>query len=146
MWKMILATNAAPSVVLIRLMVGCVFLCDGIQKFLFPGDLGAGRFARLGLPWPEFLGPFVGTFEITCGVLILLGFFTRVATIPLLAIKAVAIRSLYIPILLESGFWRAAHDARTDFAMVMGALFLLIVGAGQWSLDRRLTSAKEIKP
>jgi hypothetical protein len=27
-------------------MVGAVFLSEGIQKFLFPDDLGAGRFSH----------------------------------------------------------------------------------------------------
>jgi uncharacterized membrane protein YphA (DoxX/SURF4 family) len=31
-----------------------------------------------------------------------------------------------------------AHEARTDFAMLLGSIFLLIVGAGAWSLDARL--------
>lgn len=53
-------------------MVGAVLLSEGIQKFLFPGQLGAGRFVKIGLPMPEVLGPFVGTFEIVCGSLVLL--------------------------------------------------------------------------
>jgi len=47
----------------------------------------------------------------------------------------VAIISTKIPIGLEQGFWQMAHAARTDFAMLMGSLFLLIVGAGQLSVD-----------
>jgi uncharacterized membrane protein YphA (DoxX/SURF4 family) len=129
------ASRATTAVVLIRLMVGAVFLSEGIQKFLFPADVGAGRFAKIGLPSPESLAPFVGTFEIVCGALVLLGLFTRLAVIPLLTIMGVALYTTKIPILLKSGFWKMAHEARTDFSMVMGALFLLIVGAGAWSLD-----------
>lgn len=143
LFQKLLATAAPPSTILIRLMVGAVFLSEGIQKFLFPAEIGAGRFAKIGLPSPEFLGPFVGSFEIACGALVLLGLFTRLAVLPLLTIMAVAIDSTKVPILIQSGFWKMAHEARTDFAMVMGALFLLIVGAGAWSVDawlhRRLT-------
>jgi uncharacterized membrane protein YphA (DoxX/SURF4 family) len=128
-------SKAPNAVLLIRLLVGAVFLSEGIQKFLFPDDVGAGRFEKIGLPSPEILGPLVGTFEIACGALVLLGLFTRLAVIPLLTIMAVAIYSTKIPILLKSGFWKMAHDSRTDFSMTMGALFLLIVGAGAWSLD-----------
>lgn len=127
--------NASAWAWLIRLMVGAVFLSEGIQKFLFPADVGAGRFEKIGLPSPEILGPLVGGFEITCGTLVLLGLFTRLAVIPLLAIMATAIYTTKIPILLKSGFWKMAHEARTDFAMTLGALFLLAVGAGAWSLD-----------
>ena len=131
--------SAAPaSTILIRLMVGCVFLSEGIQKFLFPADIGSGRFAKIGLPASEFLGPFVGSFEIICGLLVILGFFTRIAVIPLIIIMLVAIASTKIPILLESGFWKMAHDSRTDFAMLLGSLFLLINGAGPVSIDARL--------
>jgi len=131
----ITASKAPAAVLLMRLMVGCVFLSEGIQKFLFPAEVGAGRFAKIGLPSPEFLAPFVGTFEIACGTLVVLGLLTRLATIPLLTIMGVALYTTKVPILLKSGFWKMAHEARTDFSMVMGALFLLIVGAGAWSLD-----------
>lgn len=128
-------TNEFKWVWLIRLMVGTVFLSEGIQKFLYPAEVGSGRFEKIGLPSPEILGPLVGGFEIVCGALVLLGLFTRLAVIPLLTIMAVAIYSTKIPILLKSGFWKMAHEARTDFAMTLGALFLLTVGAGAWSLD-----------
>ena len=135
-----LATTQAPrAVVLIRLMVGAVFLSEGIQKFLFPADVGAGRFEKIGLPSPELLGPLVGGFEIVCGTLVLLGLFTRLAVIPLLTIMTVAIYTTKVPILLKSGVWKMAHEARTDFSMLLGALFLLIVGAGAWSLDAMLS-------
>jgi len=57
------SSNAPNAVLLIRLMVGVVFLSEGIQKLLFPAEVGAGSFAKIGLPMPEFLGPFVGSFE-----------------------------------------------------------------------------------
>lgn len=130
-------TSAPASVLLIRIMVGGVFLSEGIQKFLYAADVGSGRFAKIGLPNPEFLGPFVGGFEIVCGVLVLLGLFTRLAVLPLLVIMTVAVLSTKIPILQESGFWKMAHASRNDFCMVMGSLYLLVVGAGRWSLDAR---------
>ncbi len=128
---------APPSIILIRVLVGCVFLSEGVQKFLFPAEIGAGRFAKIGLPSPEILASFVGATEIICGVLVLLGFLTRIAVIPLIIIMLTAIVSTKIPILLESGFWKMAHDSRTDFAMLLCSIFLLINGAGKWSLDAR---------
>lgn len=136
----LIATNAPPSVFLIRLLVGAVFLSEGIQKFLYPGDLAAGRFVKIGIPWPEITGPFVGVIEIVCGSLILLGLFTRIAAIPLIIDMLVAISTTKIPILLKSGFWSMAHESRTDFAMMLGSIFLLIVGAGSWSIDAKLSS------
>ena len=137
--------------ILIRLMVGLlVFIPEGIQKLIFPQILGAGRFAKIGLPWPEILGPLVGSVEIACGVLIVLGLFTRLAAIPLIVIMLVAILSTKIPILLghdflifhpakfpRYGFWSMAHEARLDFVMLFTCIYLGITGAGAWSWDAR---------
>ena len=131
----VLRTQAPAAVILIRLAVGSVFLSEGIQKFLFPDQLGAGRFTKIGIPSPDLLGPFVGSIEIVCGVLVLLGLLTRLAAVPLITIMLVAIASTKIPILLEQGFWAMAHEARTDFSMLLGSIFLLIAGAGPASLD-----------
>lgn len=142
MWQRLTETRAPGAVVLIRLVVGAVFLSEGIQKFLFPAQVGAGRFLKIGLPLPEVLGPFVGGFEIVCGGLVLLGLLTRLAVIPLLIIMAVALMTTKWPILMEQGFWAMAHEARTDWSMTLGGLFLLIVGAGRWSCDARWLSPR----
>jgi len=142
MWKRLIGTDAPATVVLIRLLIGAVFLSEGIQKFLFPDQLGAGRFLKIGLPMPELLGPFVGTFEIVCGSLVLLGLLTRLAVIPLLVIMAVALTTTKWPMLAAQGFWHMAYEARTDWSMSLGSMFLLVVGAGRWSLDARLHSGR----
>lgn len=133
------ATKASASVILIRLMVGLVFLSEGIQKFLFPAVRGAGRFEKIGLPEPEMLSYFVASFEVVCGVFIVIGMLTRLAVLPTITIMCVAIFTTKLPMLSEDGFWQMAHAARTDFAMLLGSLYLLCVGAGPWSGDRMLT-------
>ena len=125
------------AILLIRLSVGSIFLSEGVQKFLFPEALGAGRFTTIGIPAPQIMAPFVGVVEIGCGLLVLLGLFTRLATIPLVVDMLVAIATTKVPILLKSGFWSMAHEARTDWAMLLSTLFLLIAGPGSWSLDAR---------
>jgi uncharacterized membrane protein YphA (DoxX/SURF4 family) len=135
MLRKIRNTDHSKTTVLIRLMVGAVFLSEGIQKFLFPEALGAGRFAKIGLPFPEFLASFTGTFEILCGALILIGFFTRLASIPLTIIMLVAISTTKMTILANQGFWAMLHESRTDWAMLLGCIFLLIKGAGYFSFD-----------
>ena len=150
-FRQLIATDAPRWVVLIRIAVGGIFLSEGIQKFLYPGENGAGRFARIGIPSPDVMGPFVGIVEIVCGTLILLGLITRLAAIPLIIDMLVAILATKIPILLGHGFWGFSlrtlpyygpwgmlHEARTDLAMLLGSIFLLLVGAGLWSIDARL--------
>ena len=110
------STAAPAAVFLIRLMVGGIFLSEGIQKFLFPDADGVGRFAKIGIPHPDVMAPFVGGVEVVCGALILLGWLTRLAAIPLLINISVAILSTKIPILLGHGFWhfslpKVAHTA-----------------------------------
>lgn len=122
-----------------RIVVGLVFLSEGIQKFLFPDTVGAGRFAKIGFDNAESLAVFVATFEIVCGLLVLTGTLTRLAAIPLLTIMFTAIATTKIPILLEKGFWSMAHEARTDFAMTMLLIFLVTYGAGRLSTDIFLT-------
>jgi len=142
MWDQLVRSDAPAAVILIRFIVGPVFLSEGIQKFLFPDQLGTGRFLKIGLPMPELLGPFVGAVEIVCGSLVLLGLITRLAVIPLLAIMAVALATTKWPMLVNQGFWTAAHEARTDWSMSLGSLFLLVVGGGPWSLDGWLMSRR----
>jgi putative oxidoreductase len=150
-YNQLLSSHAPAATILIRLLVGWVFLSEGIQKFIFPAALGAGRFSKIGIPWPEAMGPFVGSVEIVGGLLLLTGLLTRLASFILLINISVAILSTKIPILLghaywlfslpdlkSYGFWSMTHEARTDFSMFLGLFFLLIVGAGPWSSDRKL--------
>jgi len=141
MFKKILYTDDARTTLIIRLMTGAVFLSEGIQKFLFADTLGTGRFAKIGLPAAGFLGPFVGCFEIVCGTLVLIGLFTRLAAITLLVIISVAIITTKAQLLSANGFWSMLHDSRTDWAMFLGTVFLIIQGGGRWSADKKLTQA-----
>jgi uncharacterized membrane protein YphA (DoxX/SURF4 family) len=142
--RALLRPDAPAAVILIRLAVGLVFFLEGCKKFLFAADWGVGRFTRIGIPQPEILAPFVGAVEITCGALLVVGLLTRLAAIPLIIDIAVAILTTKVPILVAKGFWPMEADARTDYAMLMGLLFLAAVGAGRWSLDARLTDREQV--
>jgi putative oxidoreductase len=149
-WTDLFHTEAPGWSILVRLLVGLVvFLPEGLQKLIFPDVLGAGRFTRIGIPFPDVMGPFVGVVETVCGALIVLGLFTRLAAIPLIIIMIVALISTKLPIWLghdfwifhlaqdirRHGFWSMMHEARADLTMLLGCIYLLIVGAGRWSLD-----------
>ncbi len=134
--------RGAGANVLVRVLVGSVFLSEGIQKFLFPAALGVGRFAKIGIPMPPISAPFVGVVEIVAGASLLLGLLTRLATLLLLIDIGVAIATTKLPMLIAKGFWATAHEARTDWAMLLGLVFLLASGAGARSLDARLGARK----
>lgn len=129
-------TRAGWGLLLLRLLVGWVFLSEGIQKFLFPAELGAGRFVKIGIPAPQFTGPFVGVVEIVCGALLMLGLATFYATVPLLIDIAVAIATTKLPMLPRQGFWAAMHEGRTDLCMLLGLLAIACLGEGGLSLDQ----------
>jgi putative oxidoreductase len=135
--------TAQASVVLVRLLVGWVFFSEGVQKFLFPAALGVGRFAKIGIPAPHFFAPFVGAVEIVCGLLVIVGFLTRLAAIPLVIDISVAIATTKIPMLANAGFWATMHEARTDLCMLLGSLFLIAVGSGRLSLDTTVHGSNE---
>lgn len=152
MLERILQTRDDWSTLLIRLAVGLVvFFPEGLQKLLFPAILGAGRFAAIGIPWPEVLGPFVGVVEIVCGAAIILGLLTRLAVIPLMIVLIVALLSTKVPILLghdflifnlphinRYGFWSMEHEARLDLCMLLACGYLLVAGSGAGSIDMKL--------
>jgi putative oxidoreductase len=133
------SANNDNSPILIRIIVGVVFLTEGIQKYLFPALLGTGRFEKIGFTDPAFWAYFTGTFEIICGTLILLGLFTRLASIPLLIVMITAFVTTKWPILIHKGIWVMAHEYRTDFAMTLLLIYLLIYGAGKWSIDSKIS-------
>jgi putative oxidoreductase len=134
-WKRILASDAPAATIVIRLLVGAVFLLEGVKKFLFVGQWGARRFARIGIPDPQVMASFVGSIGVLCGLLLLVRLLTRLALIPLIIVIAVAILSSKLPILLKNGLWPMEAQARTDYSMLLGVLFLLLVGPGAWSVD-----------
>ena len=135
MFRSFLAAGGSPANFIIRVAVGGVFFLEGIKKFLFAEEWGSGRFARIGIPVPGLMGPVVGIVETVCGILLLLGVFTRLASLPLLIDISVAIATTKIPIFVKSGFWPMEAEARTDFSMLMGLIFLCIAGAGPLSVD-----------
>jgi uncharacterized membrane protein YphA (DoxX/SURF4 family) len=136
----IFKTADGNSAILVRLIVGLVFLTEGIQKFLFPDLLGTGRFLTIGFSNPAFWANFTGTFEILCGTLIILGLVTRLASIPLIIIMITAFITTKIPILIHKGIWPWAHEYRTDFAMTLLLIYLLIYGSGSWSFDSKIAN------
>lgn len=137
-------TETPGAVIIIRLMTGTVFLSEGIQKFLFTQELGIGRFIKIGIPNPEVMASLVGCVEIVAGSMLLLGLLTRLASIPLLITMSVAIYTTKLSVICD--FWKLAHEARTDYSMIMGLLFLFLVGAGPYSLDRFLFAEKRNRP
>lgn len=135
-------------------MAGGVFLWEGVIKFVFPNQ-GVGRFTKIGIPFPELSADFVGVLEIVGGILLLLGLFTRFTAIPFIVEMIVAMLSTKIaifygvsplplpPVPPQTGFWAVLHEVRSEYAQLLTVTFLLIVGAGPWSLDGLMARRKK---
>jgi putative oxidoreductase len=136
-------TQKGNSAFLVRLTVGLIFLTEGVQKYLFPELLGTGRFNTIGFSNPAFWAYFTATFEIICGALIIIGLITRIASVPLIIIMITAFISTKLPILIHKGFWPWAHEYRTDFAMTVLLLYLIIYGSGNLSVDSKINDARK---
>lgn len=140
----ILRTADDNITLLPRIVVGLIFLSEGIQKFLFPETLGQGRFAKIGFSEPEFWAGVTAIFEIFCGLSVLAGFFVRITSIPLLVVMLTAFVTTKWPLLINNGFWNFAHEYRTDFAMTLLLIHIMIFGSGKWSIDRRLKTENNL--
>jgi putative oxidoreductase len=136
MKRKIIYTSNIPALIP-RLITGLIFLSEGLQKFVTPGATGVGRFSKIGFSNPSFWAYLTGSFEIICGLLVLIGLLTRLAAIPLLIIMIVAFVTTKVPILTDKGFWSFAHEYRTDFAMTMLLIYLLLYGGGDNSMDKK---------
>jgi uncharacterized membrane protein YphA (DoxX/SURF4 family) len=160
LWRWLLhpPLSSPPVTTLIRVMVGAVFVWEAIMKFVFPDTLGPGRFALIGLPLPDTMSPFDAAFEAGCGILLMLGLFTRLAAIPMIVDMVVAILSTKIPMLLgtsplplppvppQSGFWAVLHEVRSEYAQLLGTIYLLLAGPGRHALDAVLARSGEATP
>jgi putative oxidoreductase len=136
--------------ILVRVIVGLVFLTEGILKFVRPGELGAGRFAHIGMPYPHLLAPLVGVVEIGAGGALILNFFAGDAALLLLCVILTAIVTTKAPILLghslgpfgppkleHYGVLSFLHEARTDLAMLFGLVAVLLDSGMRISLRGR---------
>jgi putative oxidoreductase len=136
----------SKAVALVRFAVGLIFATQGVLKYIDP-KMGVERFARIGFPHPWFTAHFVGAFEMTCGVVVLVGLFTRVAAVPLLIVISTAIATTKIPELFRpnQGFWFMVSDARTDLAMFCCLLFLIASGGGVLAVDHWRKNASSLR-
>ncbi|MBK9792011.1 MAG: DoxX family protein [Sphingobacteriales bacterium] len=136
--KSVLQTDNDTTTIIIWVIVGVIFLSEGIQKFILPQERGAGRFEKIGFYYPEFFSSLVGSFEIVCGILIIIGLLTRLAVIPLIYIMLIALSTTKYKLFMATGFWNLLHESRTDWAMLLSSIFLLIKGGGKWSIDKNI--------
>jgi uncharacterized membrane protein YphA (DoxX/SURF4 family) len=125
--------------ILVRAIVGLVFIFEGVLKFALPAEFGAGSFAAIGLPFSHILAPAVGGVEIAGGLAVLFNFYAGEASLLLSAIMITALVATKLPVLLgrplgpfnvphatQYGWIAFLHAARVELAMLFSALAILI--------------------
>ena len=102
------------------------------------GGLGleknAALFDKIGYSPGLFWGTLVGCTELTCGVLLVLGLFARPAAF---AIVIFMINAVYFTSKTGGFFW-TARGSEFPILILAVAFYVLIRGAGPWSIDRKL--------
>lgn len=140
----LMKTDSDRATILIRFIVGYIFITEGIQKFVYSDSLGVGRFIKIGIPYPEIMAPFVGGCEIIFGSFIFVGFLTRLATLPQIIIMLTALATTKLAVLSEKGLLTFSHESRNDLLILFGLIFILIKGAGSLSVDYKLIKKRRI--
>jgi uncharacterized membrane protein YphA (DoxX/SURF4 family) len=139
--SLLLNTGDDYKLIFIRLIVGSVFILEGVLKFLFLEVYGPSFFDEIGFRNAFFWAYFTGTFEISCGTLVVFGLLTRLASIPLMIIMITAFITTKLPLLASKGFWAFAHQYTTDFSLTVLLIVLIMFGGGKWSLDLKISSS-----
>ena len=140
--SLILDTGNDGKIIFVRLITGLIFISEGIQKYLIVTIFGPVFFKEIGFANPMFWVYFTGTFEILCGIMVLLGLFTRLASIPLLIIMIIAFIITKLPLFSTKGLWTLLHEYSIDFSLTMLLFMLLIYGGGKWSVDLRILQTR----
>ena len=138
----ILDTGNDNKIIFARIITGLIFITEGVQKFMIVSVLGPSYFKEIGFGHPMFWSYFTGTFEIICGILILIGLLARLASIPLLFIMITAFFKTKLPLLFSDGFLTFAHEYRIDFALMLLLIMIFTYGAGKWSADSKILKLK----
>lgn len=135
--------------ILVRVIVGIVFLFEGTIKFLFPGEYGIGFFAALGLPFAQYVAPTMGGIELAAGAAVLLNFYAGEAAVLLLFdLAAGALTKLPVlfghplgpltcPKLSSYGWFSFLHQARTELFLLVAVLAVLLHSGMQIGSSRR---------
>ena len=119
-----------------RVTVGWVFVTSGWGK-LHDLDKIVAYFTELGIPYPQIQAPFASANELICGLLVLVGFATRLASIPLIIVMLVAIRTAQ----WENVDSASALLGLVEWAYIAIFAWLAIAGPGSVSLDHWIARA-----
>ncbi len=126
--KRIVGIDPSWGVTLVRVSTGLIFVVHGVQKFAGGLSGVTAFFAKIGIPVPGVMGPFVATLELVGGVLLIVGLATR--WISLLFVIEMLVTTLWVQ--MPTRGWNASD---LDRALLASSLLLVLAGSGRASLD-----------
>jgi len=128
------ASYSSPALSIFRIVFGLLFAMHGSQK-LFDWPIAAPMPIEVGA-WPAW---WAGIIEFVCGLLIAVGFFTRIAAFIAAGEMAVAYFWMHWPPLEgpSASFWPIANNGEPAVMFCFAFLALAGLGAGTWSVDAR---------
>ena len=115
------------SLFLLRLVLAFIFLWHGIPK-AFNIEMAMSKFVSMG--FPGFLGPIIGWVEVIGGILLLVGMYTKLTSLILGIVIAVAIIFVHLQNGVTAGIER-------DLMIVVGFIVLAAFGPGKFAKEKR---------
>jgi uncharacterized membrane protein YphA (DoxX/SURF4 family) len=126
-----------PAVPLVlRVVLGGLFVWHGIDKFDVGIDMIKGMFTTWGVPAPGFSAPLTAVVEIVAGTALVVGLGTRLAAMLLSTLMVGAL--IYVKQDLGIISSQPMPGAELDLAMLAGLITLVVTGPGSWSVDDRI--------
>lgn len=123
------------GLVVLRVVVGLVFLIHGGQKlFMFGFGGTAGFLGSIGVPLPMVAAIVVIAVEFLGGLALILGFWTRYVSALLAVNMLVALITVHWP----AGFFVSNGGYEFVLTLLAASAFFALTGPGSWSLDARL--------
>ncbi len=132
------ARQISAGLVLLRLIVGTVFIAHGAQKLFVSGISGVtAGFSGMGIPLAELVAPLVAFLEFFGGIALVFGALTRPVAVGLAINMLAAMLIVHLP----NGFFLPGG---VEFVLTLfgAAAFLTLVGAGDYSVDARIARSR----
>ena len=121
-------------------MLGIIFIMTGMMKLTL-ADFGAAWSVQLieaEIPFYTLNYWFVPVFETILGIVLLLGYYSRIAALMILPVMLVAIY-VHLTVSNPAAFPAQPQEPFVPIAVIIMALIIIMKGGGKWSMD--LTSA-----
>ena len=121
---------------IIRIMLGIIFIMTGTMKLTL-ADFGAAWSIQLieaEIPFYTLNYWFVPVFEICLGIILLVGYYSRIGALMALPVMSVAIY-VHLTVSNPAAFPAQPQEPYIPIAVIIMALIVIMKGGGNWSMD-----------